>query len=676
MGSAAIDLSAGMVPKSGAGPAIDLSAGLMPKTQAAPAPAPVVRLAVPAPPSPQWFPHLSDFNPMHPIDNLKSNLHDMVDYGKGILKSVPDTLADFNDLTRGGALAPIGSAQQIQTRGAQVSQDLHRLATPTNSAQAGGKVFGNMAQFVAPGGAEELAAEKAATTLAPTVARLAPRAVPLVAPLTKLAARSVGSGAVNKLQGGSFVDGAAMGAAGDMLGQALPEVAPGVWNAIKNPVDTLLKPLRANLDETIPGTSITPRMRYDAAQRLGVNLDLADATNSGPAQAVKHFNRDSLVGSGVYDKAKANNLAALGNSTDEAVTNMSPLNREAGGVQLQNDLKAHHEALKADSDAGHGLIDQQYGDRPIANPGTISGEASSIANQNARGYTQFPSLKPGKVAAIVDDAQRFGVSDLNGAEGPASSHEVPTVSDALRARSGIMDVYRNNPDLVKTSSDAQLQRLVGATHSAIMDSLPEDAQGTLRNAQLSFKAAKEYDNPSSPLYDAVRTSNPSSKVTGIGPATPENIRDLRTRVSPDGLGVVQRGVAEKALGTDPGTGGYNFRTFPQAFSRIEPQYASELFGAKHLGPLSDVSSTAQALSKDLNPSGTAKQGQKVAEAFSMLPTGGAPLLQYPLARLMNSPRLIARVMQEAPAADRLTLPAASAPLAPAAPLIRMNGIRR
>jgi hypothetical protein len=239
------------------------------------------------------------------------------------------------------------------------------------------------------------------------------------------------------------------------------------------------------------------------------------------------------------------------------------------------------------------------------------------------------------------------------------------VSDALKARSGILDLYRSNPDLVKTASDAQLQQLVGATHDAVMDSLPTSAQENLRNAQLTFKELKgTYDNPSSPYYDAVRTPNPSLKVQGIGPKTPEMVRDVLKRIGPEGQGILQRGESERMLGTAPGSEEYNFRSFPTQFSRLPSDYGRELFGNR-LSQLKDISDTSSALSKDLNPSGTAKQGQKFAEAVGLLKTGGIPLLQYPLAKAIASPNVVNFMMRgstPSAASNLLRLPLATAPL--------------
>lgn len=414
-----------------------------------------------------------------------------------------------------------------------------------------------------------------------------------------------------------------------------PEAVAKVASAAGRIGDVVRKPFVGAVDETIPGTSTTPRARYDAAKRLGVNLDLADATNSGPANMMKHVGRDSLFGNGVYERAKANNLARLGEATDNTLQGMSPLDREAGGVRLQKILQDDQQRLHDKSGDLYKSVGDQYGDTPVANPGTIRDTARGILNETAAARKEFPSLTPRVAQSVLEDSSNFGYHGFT-----------PKVRTALAGRSGMLDLYRSNPDLVKTAADAQLQRMVEATHGAIMDSLPESAQGDLRTAQETYKEMKQtYDNPSSPYFDAVRTPNPSSKVAGIGPKTPEGIRDVVQRVGDEGRGILQRGQTEKLLGTAPGTEEFNFRSFPTQLSRLPADYAKELFGER-LAPLRDISDTSQALSRDLNPSGTAKQGQKLAEAAALIPTGGLPLLQYPLARLMNSPKLVDFMMRE------------------------------
>ncbi len=170
----------------------------------------------------------------------------------------------------------------------------------------------------------------------------------------------------------------------------------------------------------------------------------------------------------------------------------------------------------------------------------------------------------------------------------------------------------------------------------------------------------------------------------MGSPTHEFVRDVSSRVGPEGIGVLQRGAAEKALGTSPG-GDYNFQSFPRKLRNLPEEYAGELFG-EHAPALNDIADTAHAMNRDFNPSGTAKLAQKVGEvgaAGSSIPlaVSGHPLpllgdlayhgAQYGLGKLMNSPAAVKWLMKNGPVAPA---PAFNAgPYMPAAiPAIQLN----
>ena len=138
------------------------------------------------------------------------------DYGTGMLKSIPNSLANIDDSVSkipyiGKALTTplIGGASSDQARA-----HLHQAATPTNDAQKGGMTAGNALQFLIPGGAEEAAAAK----LAPLAGKVIGKAIPA----------AISSGLVNKAEGGSALAGAGLGAGGSLVGSALHTIAPTI----------------------------------------------------------------------------------------------------------------------------------------------------------------------------------------------------------------------------------------------------------------------------------------------------------------------------------------------------------------------------------------------------------------------------------------------------------------
>jgi hypothetical protein len=423
------------------------------------------------------------------------------------------------------------------------------------------------------------------------------------------------------------------------------------------PGKILRAPFTTAVDEPMAG-GLTPRQRFGAAKRVGVNLDLADATGSGLPKMLKAINQDSLFGSSVNEAAKTGRVAALNDSGTGLLGELSPLDGEAGGKRLQDLLKSNQKGLLDSSREGYGTIAQRFGDNPVADPTAISSIADRLKSTDAQHLQEFPSLGMGKVGAVIDDAAKYGKAAtppvkmsglVDEAGSPIASSiqppspKSPVVRDAIKARSGILDMYQNNPELVKSAADAHLQQLVSGADNAISGSLGDEGLGIWRDANSKYKEMKgTYDNPSHPYYSAVRTPTPSTLVQGIG-KTPEMLRDLVQRTGPEGSGIVQRGVAEKLMQTPSGDS--NMGRLPGNLARLPEEYGQQLFG-EHLPRLNDLSSASQALAKDLNPSGTAKQTQKLAEAAAFLPTGGAPALQYPIAKFLNSPRIVDWMMKD------------------------------
>jgi hypothetical protein len=111
-------------------------------------------------------------------------------------------------------------------------------------------------------------------------------------------------------------------------------------------------------------------------------------------------------------------------------------------------------------------------------------------------------------------------------------------------------------------------------------------------------------------------------------------------------------VVEGALKTT-NTGAPNFKTFGTQLNRIPADYRAELYTLPQNQTLRDISTTSNLLSQDFNPSGSATMGQTALEAGAIVaapfhPVGAlGPLLQYPVAKLMNSPAIVERLMKPA-----------------------------
>jgi hypothetical protein len=283
--------------------------------------------------------------------------------------------------------------------------------------------------------------------------------------------------------------------------------------------------------------------------------------------------------------------------------------------------------------------------------------------------SRYPSLAPNQTIRVLQDLSKIGVApklpapsflDAPGSEF-AVARETPTSppdtwSDLQRLRSATHDFTVSNPDLVKSQALAPLQVMTSALDDAMTNAssgLTPEQQRLFRSSNAQWKDMKEtYDDPSSPYYHALRTSNPSTLYGGIGPKTPENAVGLRGRLSPfdqypngpsDALGAIRRGTVEGALKENT-EGAPKFPRFAGRLRSIPGDYRAELFSPDQNAQLERIATTSNVIAKDFNPSGSGKLGQKVAEAAAFLPTAGAPLLQYPIARAMTSPRAVEFLM--------------------------------
>lgn len=173
----------------------------------------------------------------HPAVNMQPGLpgYDpnpgpVTNFAKGVIKSIPGTLSSIDNQV--AKIPGIGNALTTPLVGDTTSQqaraNLTRAAQANGTAQAIGKGVGNAAQFLIPGAAEEAGA----SMLAPTIGKVA----------SKLATSALGSGIVNRAQGGGFGAGAAAGAVGSGAGQVLKSWAPKVAESALG----VLAPQRAN----------------------------------------------------------------------------------------------------------------------------------------------------------------------------------------------------------------------------------------------------------------------------------------------------------------------------------------------------------------------------------------------------------------------------------------------
>jgi hypothetical protein len=503
--------------------------------------------------------------------------------------------------------------------------------------------------------------------LSPTTRRDFGRAVPIAGPVLAKAQEQHDAGNDAGMAGTltGFVGGAVAPEAALSGVKALPGIAKRF--------------VVGDVTAPMPGSNITPLQRFNSAKSLGVNLDAADATNSGILKGVKKINENSLLGGNSYEKLGAANTSALQGSTDNFLNGLYQGDRESGGRTIQSALKANQQGLYSTAQNGFDSLPQ---DVPIPGLAEVGKTAQDIAQQNSAYQNLFPSLKPSKAMNVVGDVGGLGpkapppvkMSPFVDERGNPiqSSIQPPTQQPASfgtgqKLRSDLLDFTRNNPDIVQNQGNGFIQRLAGQTDEALTNassSLTPSQLSTFRDANAAWKDMKgAYDDPSSPLYHAVRTDNPSSLYGGVGPKTPENARNLESRLG-SAIQPLRRGTVESAL-KPTNEGAPNFKTFGTQLNRIPADYRSELFSPDQNAKLKDIANTSNVLYRDYNPSGSAKLGQKIFEAGELgaalaHPAAAiAPLAQYPIAKMMTSPKAVNWMMSPSAPVSQLTLPASS-----------------
>jgi hypothetical protein len=363
---------------------------------------------------------------------------------------------------------------------------------------------------------------------------------------------------------------------------------------------------------------LTPAQRYVSMKAMGMKPNAAEATNSAPLKGAQWLNEDSLFAAPTYTKARAENLAALNRFTNEKLVaaspqptdaglatvqnsllrmqdanqaehvaqvsrildHASPLGPEEGGAAIQQGLRNAQTGLQNDAANGFSELDKAVGNRKLSGM-TIQQTAKNIYDANADYFAKHPSLVPTQAWKLV--------KDLAGADTEFQSRPM-SFGEVHQLRSDLLELVRTNPDIVKNQAGGWLQQLADAADQTMTRSAGGlNPQGTqiFRDANEAWANMKgTYDNPSHPFYQAVRTPAPSTLVKGIG-QTPEMAKTLQSALGPEGIGPIQRGVAEKLLGTAK-EGGYDFKNFQANWNKLPQPYREALFTPGQISQFEDL----------------------------------------------------------------------------------------
>jgi hypothetical protein len=431
--------------------------------------------------------------------------------------------------------------------------------------------------------------------------------------------------------------------------EALGEAAPGAALLLPAAAEAAGKVTsrggaRPELDEVLPGDTVTPRQQYETAQARGVNLDRAQATGSGKSSAAKKIVEHSLGGRTPFEANTKSNLNALDAWANDLqspqVQNGKPgsplMSREQFGNAAKQALTEHQQRLNEDAGKIYDDLTQRVGN---VQPDTtdVSDLAKKIVDENKDYYAEHPELLKGGTGHawnIVNDLARTekapaktaetGLMDANGKpltrEIPAVPREPASWSDLHRLRSDLMDQYRS-PDLVGSRAEGWLKQLVGGVDNSMTGAaskLSTGDQARFRMANDLYRQMKEsYDDPTHPFYSIIRSPDGLTAANTLHGLKPEIARQFTTAAQeayrPNLTDQYQRQTVSRIL--DPnGDGTFDLKGLPARLNRQNMEQLQGVLSPTQITDLHALARTSRLVHADSNPSGTAKVAQPAGEA--------------------------------------------------------------
>jgi hypothetical protein len=267
----------------------------------------------------------------------ESSMHKAIssaeDVGTGFLKGVGHTLGGLSPLINripyiGETLAP--------SKGIEA---WNKTTEPKGTAQKAGYYGEQGAEFLLPTGVEEKGAAELATHL-PALGRVA-------APAARIATSALTSGAINRLQGGSFKGGALLGAGSGALGEVGRAIAPSMAESALGVTKKMRgfgrTPGRAALDEI--GNSIRPATIAENAQmkinQLTFEMERRTAASTVPAstkRAVDIVDREQIKAIQKNSRARYDMLHGLSQQLTTEFHTGSPIPQQVTASRIL-DLK-------------------------------------------------------------------------------------------------------------------------------------------------------------------------------------------------------------------------------------------------------------------------------------------------------------------------------------------------
>jgi len=273
--------------------------------------------------------------PPSPDSSLMSGAADI---GTGVLKGALHTLGGLSPLLNkipyvGEYLAPTAGVKALE-----------QITKPEGNLQKGGYYGEQVGEYLIPGPAEDKAAAEIAEHM-PVLGKLA-------APVARIGTSALSTGALNKLQGGSFEGGAAMGAGMGGVGEVARALAPSVAESAlgitkrmrgygRTPGEAALDEIKGIRPETIEVNAqskageLTKEMEQKiAASKIPVSTDSAKDLLLKEAGKASKQNNDVLHGQimDVYNRLTKNVITGQQFPAQMSASDLLDLKRGIGNT--------------------------------------------------------------------------------------------------------------------------------------------------------------------------------------------------------------------------------------------------------------------------------------------------------------------------------------------------------
>lgn len=425
------------------------------------------------------------------------------------------------------------------------------------------------------------------------------------------------------------------------LGKAAGLLAPAAVGA------ALPRSARIGALKTNPDTAAM----VSYAERAGIPLDVAAATDNKFAKALQHVTDRSLAGSFVADraaKAQAGRLATVGEQL-AAKAHPVPVSASLAGEEAQQAVGAEVAGYRA---AATNAYDKLRAIEAIRTPmpvdmGAVKIAIEPIAKQLAAKKSVIGSLmgQEGRAAAQID-------AILSGPDAVPLS-----VADA--ALSDLKSLARTNNPNLRSVGQGLAARVVGDLHDAVNAAAKSggpEAVSALEEGRLATKAKYAAADVLQKLEGKNRAKTGATAFRGLTQAGDTSIGQLRDvlKQAPQTKPLIARAVLDGLI--DHPTAG-PAKTFTD-WQKLGPDTKAALFDQTHIQDLDQFFALRKRLAENPNPSGTAHNLLTVTQlghlAVNPLTGVATQIGAGTLASLLHSPatvRLLTRGMR-IPVANR------------------------